>query len=227
MIIPPETYWPEIQRICDEREILLIADEVICGFGRTGAWFGSDTYNIRPDIMTIAKGLSSGYQPIGGSVVSERVAKVFEETAGEFNHGYTYSGHPVAAAVALENIRILQDEGIVTRVAQDVGPYLAEAWAGLADHPLVGEARSIGLMGALELTPDKAARASFEAEAGSVGYMAREHSFAAGLIMRHVRDTLIISPPLVISRSEIDTLVERAWQVLDKTKAQIEAEGIR
>lgn len=227
VIIPPETYWPEIQRICDEREILLIADEVICGFGRTGNWFGSETLNIRPDIMTIAKGLSSGYAPIGGSVVREEIAQTFADKAGEFNHGYTYSGHPVAAAVALENIRILQDEKVVDHVRNDTGPYLGEKWRALADHPLVGEARISGMMGALELTPDKSARAAFEAEAGTVGLMARETSFAAGLVMRHVRDTLIISPPLVITKDEIDKLTELAWDVLEQTQKRIHEEGIR
>ncbi|MCK4713630.1 MAG: aminotransferase class III-fold pyridoxal phosphate-dependent enzyme, partial [Marinosulfonomonas sp.] len=137
VIIPPETYWPEIQRICDAHEILLIADEVICGFGRTGNWFGSQTFGIRPDIMTIAKGLSSGYQPIGASVISERMAKDLDTNGGEFAHGYTYSGHPVASAVALENLRILEEEKIVDTVRDETAPYLTEKWAALADHPLV------------------------------------------------------------------------------------------
>ncbi len=124
VIVPPSTYWPEIQRICDEYDILLIADEVICGFGRTGNWFGSQTMGIKPHIMTVAKGLSSGYLPIGGSIVCDEVAEVIGNT--EFNHGYTYSGHPVACAVALENLRLLDDEGIVTRVREDTGPYLKE-----------------------------------------------------------------------------------------------------
>lgn len=223
VIIPPETYWPEISRICKERDILLIADEVICGFGRTGNWFGSQTYNIDPDIMTIAKGLSSGYQPIGGSIIRESVAQVIED-GGDFNHGYTYSSHPVAAAVALENIRILEEEGIVTRVAEHTGPYLQKKWASLADHPMVGEARMVGMMGALELTPDASARASFANE-GTVGLMTRERCFANGLVMRHVGDKMILSPPLTISDSEIDTLVELAWKSLDEGMAVAKAEG--
>ena len=226
VIIPPETYWPEIQRICDEREILLIADEVICGFGRTGKWFGSDTYNIRPDIMTIAKGMSSGYLPIAGSVIREDVARTFEDQAGEFVHGYTYSGHPVSAAVALENIRLLDEEGIVTRAGAEVAPYLAQKWATLADHQLVGEARTKGVLGALELSPDPANRAPFKSATGTVGLIAREFAFETGLVMRHVRDTLIISPPLIITKSEIDLLVARAHEVLDKTLAHIKANGI-
>ena len=225
VVIPPETYWPEIQRICDEREILLIVDEVICGFGRTGAWFGTDTYGLRPDIVTIAKGLSSGYMPIGGSVVTSHVAEVLN-AGGEFFHGYTYSGHPVACAVALENLRILDEEGIVTRAGAELAPYLADCWAGLADHPLVGEARSKGMLAALELTPDKAARAPFAAETGTAGTIGRERAFANGLVMRHVRDSLIVAPPLSISKAEIDTLVDRAARVLDETHAELQRQGL-
>ena len=224
VVIPPETYWPEIQRICDKYEILLIADEVICGFGRTGNWFGSQTVGIRPHIMTIAKGLSSGYAPIGGSIVCDEVAKVIG--ACEFNHGYTYSGHPVAAAVALENLRILEEEGIVDKVRDETGPYLAEKWATLADHPLVGEARSIGLMGTLALTPNKETRAPFAGEAGTIGYICREFCFANNLVMRHVGDRMIIAPPLVITHDEIDTLVARARLALDLTLEKIKADGL-
>ncbi|MXU66716.1 aspartate aminotransferase family protein [Oceanomicrobium pacificus] len=225
VIVPPETYWPEIQRICDAHEILLIADEVITGFGRTGNWFGSQTWNIRPDIMTIAKGLSSGYVPIGGSIVSDHVAETING-AGDFNHGYTYSGHPVAAAVALENLRILDEEGIVTRCGAETAPYLREKWMQLADHPLVGEARISGMMAGIALTPDKAARASFAAEGGTVGLRCRERCFANNLVMRHVGDNMIIAPPLVISKSEIDTLIERAVKSLDETLASITADGL-
>ncbi len=225
VIVPPSTYWPEIQRICDAHEILLIADEVITGFGRTGAWFGSETYGIKPDIMTIAKGLSSGYQPIGGSVLSEKLAAVFAEKGGEFNHGYTYSGHPVAAAVALENLRILDEENIVSTVAKDTGPYLAKRWAELGEHPLVGETRSSGLMAAIELTPDAAARAPF-AESGSVGPICRDHCVDNHLVMRHVGDKMIIAPPLVITKPEIDTLIERAFKALDLTLKDATAQGL-
>ncbi len=224
VIVPPETYWPEIQRICDKYEILLIADEVICGFGRTGNWFGSQTLNIRPDIMTIAKGLSSGYQPIGGSVVTDEVAAVLDGC--EFAHGYTYSGHPVACAVALENLRILDEEGIVARAGSETAPYLKEKWETLADHPLVGEARICGLMGSIALTPHKDSRAKFAAEAGTAGLICREHCFANNLIMRHVGDRMVISPPLVITRGEIDTLVERAWKALDLAHKQLGDEGL-
>lgn len=225
VIVPPETYWPEIQRICDEHEILLIADEVICGFGRTGNWFGSQTVGWRPDIMTIAKGLSSGYAPIGGSLVSDRVATVIN-SGGEFNHGYTYSGHPVASAVALENLRILQEEQIIERAAAETAPYLAEKWRALTDHPMVGEARIVGHMGSIALTPHKESRAAFKAEAGTVGLICRGKCFANGLVMRHVGDRMIIAPPLVISKSDIDVLIERARLSLDQTYDQLRKEGL-
>jgi len=225
VIIPPRTYWPEIQRICRAHDILLIADEVICGFGRTGNWFGSETFDIKPDIMTIAKGMTSGYLPMGGSIVRESVAQAFADHGGEFNHGYTYNGHPASAAVSLENIRIIQEEGIVEHVRDVAAPHIAEKWAQIGDHPLVGEARICGMMGALELTPDKAARAPFE-DGGAAGYACREHCLENGLVMRAVGDTMIISPPLCITTDEIDLLAERVWKVLDLTQAQLKSDGI-
>jgi len=224
VIIPPDTYWPEIQRICDRHGILLVADEVICGFGRTGHWFGSDLYGIRPDLMTVAKGLSSGYLPIGGVLVADRVADVLIEKGGEFAHGYTYSGHPVACAVASVNLALLQQENLVARTRDEMGPYLAARWRQLAEHPLVGEARSVGLIGALELVRDKATRRFFD-KRGEVGTTCRDHCFQNGLIMRAVRDTLIISPPLVISREQVDELAEKAWRCLDLTLERCRADG--
>ncbi|MBP6736446.1 MAG: aspartate aminotransferase family protein [Rhodobacteraceae bacterium] len=225
VIVPPATYWPEIQRICDKYGILLIADEVITGFGRTGNWFGSQTFGIKPHIMTIAKGLSSGYQPIGGSIISDEVFNVVAE-GGELYHGYTYSGHPVAAAVALENLRILQEEGIIDHVRNVAHPYLAERWAALTDHPMVGEAKLVGLMGSIALTPNKATRAKFASEAGTVGYKVRERCFANNLIMRHVGDRMIIAPPLVITPAEIDVLIERAKKSLDEGYKIVRDEGL-
>ncbi|MCC1481212.1 aspartate aminotransferase family protein [Roseibaca sp. Y0-43] len=224
VIIPPDSYWPEVQRIVDQYGILLIADEVITGFGRLGHWFGSQSYGIRPHVMTIAKGLSSGYQPIGGSIVCDEVANTIAQD--EFNHGYTYSGHPVAAAVALENLRILDEEAIITRVRNETAPYLAQAWARLADHPLVGEAVSRGMMASLALTPDKTRRAAFKADAGTAGYICREYSFGNNLVMRHVGDRMIIAPPLVISPTDIDELIARATKTLDQTLAHLHREGM-
>ena len=168
VIIPPETYWPEIQRICDRHGILLVADEVICGFGRTGHWFGSDRFGIRADLMAIAKGMSSGYLPIGGVMVADRVAEVLISRGGEFAHGYTYSGHPVACAVASANLRIIERANLVARVRDELAPCLAAKWRQLAEHPLVGEARCTGLIGALDLVRDKASRRFFD-KRGEVG----------------------------------------------------------
>lgn len=224
VIVPPSTYWPEIQRICDKYGILLIADEVITGFGRTGNWFGSETFGIRPHIMTIAKGLSSGYQPIGGSIVRDTVAEVI--ASDEFNHGYTYSGHPVAAAVALENLRIIQEEKMIEHVRNVAHPYLKERWDALTEHPMVGEAKLVGLMGSIALTPNKATRAKFASEAGTVGYRTRERCFANDLIMRHVGDRMIIAPPLCITPAEIDVLIDRAKKSLDESYTALKADGL-
>lgn len=215
VIVPPDTYWPEIQRICRQYGILLVADEVICGFGRTGRWFGSEYYGIEPDLMAIAKGLSSGYLPIGGVMVSDHVVSVLEQ-GGEFFHGYTYSGHPAACAVAVENIRILREEHLVERAANDIGPYLQRRWQELAEHPLVGEARGVGMLGALELVADKATRQRFEGN-GKVGLLCRDFCFNNGLVMRAVGDTMIISPPLVITHAQVDELITRANTSLDLT----------
>ena len=196
VIVPPATYWPRIKEILAKYDILFIADEVICGFGRTGEWFGSDFYDLKPHMMTIAKGLTSGYIPMGGLIVRDEVVDVLNE-GGDFNHGFTYSGHPVAAAVALENIRIMRDEKIVNRVHDETAPYLQKRLRELADHPLVGEVRGVGMLGAIELVQDKATRKRYEGR--GVGMICRTFCFENGLIMRAVGDTMIIAPPLVIS----------------------------
>jgi putrescine aminotransferase len=227
VIVPPATYWPEIQRICDQYGILLVSDEVITGFGRTGRWFGCETMGTRPDLMTFAKGVTSGYVPLGGVMVGERVARVLIEQGGEFNHGYTYSGHPVACAVALANIRLIRALGLVERVHDDVGPYLAQAYARLADHPLVGEAQTCGLMGALLLVHDKngpRGGTPFAPER-EIGMMCRGHCFREGLIMRAVGDRMIIAPPLVITRAQIDEMVALIGRCLDLTLADVRSNG--
>ncbi|MGB1270852.1 MAG: aspartate aminotransferase family protein, partial [Endozoicomonas sp.] len=221
VIVPPDSYWPEINRILKKYDILLVVDEVICGFGRTGEWFGSDYYQLKPDLMPMAKGLSSGYLPIGGVMISDRVADMVK-TNGDFNHGFTYSGHPAAAAVALENIRILQREGIVDKARTETGPYLQQRWAELSAHPLVGETRGVGMVAALEIANDKKARTRFDNE-GTAGTLCRDFCFSNGLVMRAVGDTMIISPPLVISQSEIDELIDKAWKCLDLTMKALNA----
>ena len=216
LIVPPDNYWPEIQRICREYDILLIADEVICGFGRTGHWFGSDCYGIEPDLMTMAKGLSSGYLPISGVMIHDRIAGPIFEKGGEFIHGFTYSGHPVAAAVALENLRILRDEKIIETVATDIGPYLQTRLGELAGHPLVGEVRGVGLIAGIELVANKATRKNFDPE-GHAGILCRDACMAHGVIVRATRDVIVMSPPLIITRSEIDELVAALAKALDET----------
>ncbi len=221
VIVPPDSYWPEIKKICKRYQILLVADEVICGFGRTGKWFASDYYSLSPDLMPIAKGLSSGYLPIGGVMVSENIANVLVEEGGEFAHGFTYSGHPVSCAVATANIKILRDEGIVENVEKETGPYLQKRWRELADHPLVGEVRGVGMMGALELVKDKDKHEFFEPK-GEVGVKCRDLSIENGLVMRAVGDSMIISPPLIMTKKNIDELVEIARSSLDQTLKTID-----
>jgi putrescine---pyruvate transaminase len=224
VIIPPSTYWPEIQRICDKYGVLLVTDEVICGFGRTGRWWGCETMGVKPDLMTFAKGVTSGYVPLGGVMVGDRVAQVLVDKGGEFNHGYTYSGHPVACAVAVANIRLIRDLGLVERVHDDLGPYLAEQFASLASHPLVGDAETCGLMGAILLVKDKAGGAAFPEER-AIGMVCRGHCFASGLIMRAVGDRMIIAPPLVITRAQIDEMMTLIRRCLDLTLADAQRQG--
>ena len=220
VIIPPASYWPEIQRICKKYGILLIADEVICGFGRLGEWFGSEHFDIEADLMPIAKGLSSGYLPIGGLMVGNRVTETVINKGGDFNHGFTYSGHPAACAVALENIRILKDEKIIEKAKHELSPYLQKKWLALGDHPMVGEARGVGMVGALELVKDKNTKTSYPSDQ-NVGTICRDFCFNNGLIMRAVGDAMIICPPLVISHSEINELIEKAKLCLDLTWEKI------
>ncbi len=217
VIVPPDTYWPEIQRICNEHGILLVADEVICGFGRTGQWFGSQTFDLKPDVMTMAKGLSSGYQPIGAVMISDRIAEIFDRENKEFTHGYTYSGHPVACAVALKNLQIMRDEKIIENARDNVMDYLQQRFSEFADHPLVGEARGMGFLGALELVKDKSTREKFD-DKGSAGVTCRNISAENGLIMRAVGDSMILCPPLIINRDQVDELAEKIAITLDQTK---------
>ncbi len=215
VIVPPDSYWPEIQRICRKYDILLVADEVICGFGRTGEWFGSQTFAIEPDVMTMAKGLSGGYQPIGAVMISDRVAEVIDREGKEFTHGYTYSGHPVACAVALKNLQILRDEKIVETARDQVMDYLQSRFRELADHPLVGEVRGKGFLGALELVKDKGTKEKFD-DSGKAGIACRSACADNGLIMRAMGDSMILCPPLIISREQVDELMDKLGTSLDQ-----------
>jgi putrescine aminotransferase len=228
VIIPPPTYWPEIQRICDKYGVLLVSDEVICGFGRLGRWFGCELMGFQPDLIAFAKGVTSGYVPLGGVLVSERVAEVLIERGGDFNHGFTYSGHPVACAAALENLRILREERLVEKVALETGPHLKTAFAKLASHPLVGHAESVGLVAALDLVC--ARRGSVHenehfAHEKAVGMICRGHMFDNGVIMRAVGDRMIVAPPLVITRQQIDEMADRIRFCLDLTLDDLRTRG--
>jgi len=216
VIVPPSTYWPEVKRICAENEILFIADEVICGFGRTGQWFGSDVYDLKPDMMSMAKGLSSGYVPIGAVMMSDEVASTLV-ASGFLSHGFTYSGHPLACAVAVRNIEIMLDEKLVERVERDIGPYFQKRWSSLKDPSLVGEARSVGLLAGLEMVKDKSRREKFPTTTRA-GLFFREAAFRNGLVLRAIGDTVVASPPLVISPAEVDELIEKLERTLDETE---------
>ena len=228
VIIPPQTYWPQIQRICDTYGILLISDEVICGFGRLGTWFGSERMGTRPDLIPFAKGVTSGYVPLGGVLVGERVARALIERGGDFNHGFTYSGHPVACAAALENLRIIEEEKLVDKVARETGPHLRVAFAKLAEHPLVGHAESIGMAAGLNLVRRKGATVHdcepFARDLG-VGMVCRQHMFDNGVIMRAVGDRMIVAPPLVMTCAQIDEMVARIRDCLDLTLADVAGRG--
>jgi putrescine aminotransferase len=229
VIIPPATYWPEVQRICDKYDVLLVSDEVICGFGRLGTWFGSELMQARPDLITFAKGVTSGYVPLGGVLVGNRVAHVLVERGGDFNHGFTYSGHPVACAAALENLRIIVDEQLVEKTALETGPHLKAAFAGLASHPLVGHAESCGLVAGLDLVRRKGPTVHdcepFPA-ALQVGMLCRSHMFDNGMIMRAVGDRMIVAPPLVITRAQIDEMADRIRFCLDLTLDELRSRGM-
>jgi putrescine aminotransferase len=215
-MFPPDSYWPEIQRICRKYDVLLHVDEVITGFGRTGQWFGSQTFGISPDIMTLAKGISSGYQPISAVALGPRVGDALAAANEELVHGFTWSGHPVACAVSLKNLEILEREKLVERVRDDIGPYFQAKIRELSSHPLVGEVRGKGLLGAIELMKNKAKREFFDREI-DVGTQCRNHCFANGLVMRAIRDTMVLAPPMIVKREEVDEIVRIARRCFDLT----------
>ncbi|WP_442583387.1 aspartate aminotransferase family protein [Mesorhizobium sp. ASY16-5R] len=219
--IPPASYWPEVQRICRKYDVLLMLDEVITGYGRTGNWFAAETFGIEPDTITTAKALTSGYQPLSALLVGDRIAGVLEEKGGEFHHGYTYSGHPVACAVGLANLEIIEREGLVERVRDDTGPYFAKMLKErVAGNPLVGEVRSVGLMGAIEIVKDKATCERF-LPAGSAAVTIRDHAIAQGMMMRATGDTMILSPPIMWTRETVDMAGDRIAKALDLALADL------
>jgi 4-aminobutyrate--pyruvate transaminase len=228
VIVPPASYFERIQPLLKKYDLLFIVDEVICGFGRTGHMFGSDLYGLRPDLITVAKAISAGYQPISALLMSEEVSAVLVRQSaklGTFGHGYTYTGHPVPAAVALETLRIYEQDRILDHV-RAVGPLLQQGLRALGDHPLVGHVRGVGLIAAVELVQDKATRASFPASAG-VGAMLARLAQEDGLIVRVMAgDIAAFSPPLIIDAAEIRLLLERFERALDATLAWAQGRGL-
>jgi 4-aminobutyrate--pyruvate transaminase len=228
VIVPPATYFDRIQPILKKYEILFVADEVICGFGRTGNMFGAQTFNLQPDIMTLAKALSAGYQPISANLVTNKLYEILvaqSDKLGIFGHGYTYSGHPVPAAVALETLKIYEERDIVAHVRQ-VGPRMQAGIRSYADHPLIGEARGIGLIGAVELVRDKTTRQSFDPKAGVAAYLVRRAQHHGAILRNMPGDIVAFSPPLIISDAEIDEIMGCFSNALDDTWAMVKAKGL-
>lgn len=223
VIIPPDGYWKGVEAVCRKYGILLVSDEVITGFGRLGEWFGFQHYGVKPDIVSMAKGLSSGYLPISATAVSSEIVETLRSVDDDFVHGYTYSGHPVAAAVALRNIEIIEREHLVDRVREDVGPHFAKALKRLSDHPLVGEARSLGFIGAVEIVAEKGTNRRFGGKEGLAGPIVRDACIARGLMVRAVRDSLVMCPPYVMTHEEIDRMIAIIAAALDETADTLRA----
>jgi 4-aminobutyrate--pyruvate transaminase len=224
VIVPPAGYWEKIQAVLAKYDILLVADEVICGFGRTGRMFGTETYKMRPDIMVMSKQLSSSYLPISALLINERMFEPIADESnriGVFGHGFTAGGHPVAAAVALENLRIIEERDLVAH-AREVGAHMHKRLRGLASHDLVGEVRGIGLIGALELVADKAAKTPWK-QAGALGVLANGLLQQNGVIARNMADAMAFCPPLIVTEKQIDAMVDALGRSLDEAAKQMRA----
>ncbi len=216
VIIPPPNYWAEVNKLCKKYNILLVMDEVISGFGRLGSWFGHQHYDVDPDLVTMAKALSSGYIPLSGVAIKKHVLETLDTANDDFAHGYTYSGHPVACAAGLKNLEIIENQKLVEKVKNETGPYLAKKLAEIQDMPIVGEVRSLGLIGAIELVKNKKTRERFPNE-GATGTVCRDHFFKHNVILRATRDTMLISPPLIIEKSQLDDMFKVIKTCLDLT----------
>lgn len=223
-IVPPDTYWPRLAEICKERDVLLIADEVVTGFGRTGHWFAKDAFGFEPDMMTLAKGLSSAYTPISAAVVGEKVMKVLHDKMGLFQHGYTTSAHPVAAALALKNIEILEEESLVSRIKEDIGPYFEATMRRLEAHPLAGEVRVKGLICGIEIAKDRQARTHYPTE-----FMVDEHIGNAcirrGLLVRPVGNAIVLCPPFILQRRDVELILRVLQEAMDEIYAALKEQG--
>ncbi|HKR20217.1 MAG TPA: aspartate aminotransferase family protein [Stellaceae bacterium] len=223
VIVPPRTYYEKIQKVLKKHDVLFIADEVITGFGRTGKMFGTETFDLNPDIITVAKALSSAYLPISATVVNEPIYQALADESdkiGIFAHGYTYSGHPVCCAVAIETLKIYEERDIVGHV-QKVAPRLQNGLRQrFANHPLVGEIRGLGLVAGVELVADKTTKAPFDPSQGAGNILTAEIN-KHGLILRQIGDAQAFAPPLVISEGEIDEMLDRFGKALDDTAARL------
>ena len=227
MVVPPATYWQQILAVLNKYDILLLADEVICGFGRTGNMFGCQTYGIQPDMMTLSKQMTSSYLPGSALLLNDRV---FEPIADESNrvgvlgHGFTGGGHPVVCAVANETIRIIEEDNLVAHAAS-VGAHMRQGLKQYESHPLVAEVRGVGLIAAIELVTNKETKTALE-KPGQLGAIANAKSMEAGFFTRNMADAMAFCPPLIISESEVDDLVSRVGQALDATLAELPANTV-
>ena len=228
VIVPPKTYFARIQEVLKRYDILMIADEVICGFGRTGNMFGCETFDIKPDAITIAKALSSAYLPISGIMLSDEIFEAMvkeSEKIGLFGHGFTYSGHPVPAAVAVRTLELLEQRSILDHVRR-IAVGFQERLRSFSDHPLVGETRGVGLMGAVEMVADKASKRAFVPTQG-VGSFCRVRAEDYGLIVRDLTDSIAFCPPLIITESEIEEMFDRFAKALEETEAWVQDNNLR
>ena len=226
VVVPPEGYYPAIRKVLDEHDVLLIDDEVICGFGRLGTPFGAEAVDMTPDTASVAKALSSAYLPISAVLVPDEMVDVFVEAGerwGVFGHGFTYTGHPVCAAVALKALELMEERDLFAHAGR-VGSYFQAGLRRFADHPLVGEVRGMGLLGACELVADKKTREAFPAARG-VGAYCQDRGLDHGVILRALGDTLAFCPPLIVTESDIDEILDRFGRALDDTLAWVETGG--
>ncbi len=227
VIVPPKGYFEKMMAVCQRYDVFMIADEVICAFGRLGEWFGSSALGYKPNSISIAKALTSAYMPVGAILIPEEMYQatiVESKKVGTFGHGFTYSGHPVGAAVALKTLEIYDREKIIEKAAAKSPQFQAHLKA-LGDHPLVGEARGLGMMGALEMVADKRTKKAFEPKAG-IGAKAVAIAQEEGVILRNLGDALALCPPLIISPEEIDDLFDRVARTLDRVLDHVTAEGL-
>ena len=228
VIVPPEGYFPKMQEVCRKYDVKMITDEVICGFGRTGNYWGAQTFGFEPDALSCAKALSSAYLPIGAVLVSEQMYEAMVDESkkiGTFGHGYTYGGHPTAAAVALRTLQLMEERNLMAHV-QKVMPLFQRRLNALADHPLVGEARGVGMIGAVELVADKATRKAFD-PSQAVGPYATSRCEEHGLVSRNLGDSMALCPPLIITEAEIEAMFDRFEKALDDTEHHVSKEGLR